>query len=216
MGIIRSVNIGLPREIEWKKKKVLTGIFKYPTDLALRVTRNGIEGDGQGDLIHHGGIDKAVYAYPLEHYAYWKNFLQRDNLEMGAFGENLTIEGLMDTEVHMGDYYQFGTAILMAVQPRMPCSKLGLRFNNVAMTKHFARARRNGFYFRVIEEGILKQEDTIQIVKKSEFNITIQHVVDCYMLPKKDPEMIHQIMAIPFLPELLRSSFSQLIKEIKE
>ncbi len=215
MGIIRSVNIGLPREIEWKKKKVLTGIFKYPTDSALRVIQSGIEGDGQGDLIHHGGIDKAVYAYPLEHYAYWKKFLKRDNLEMGAFGENLTIEGLMDTEVLMGDYYQFGTAILMAVQPRMPCSKLGLRFNDVGMTKYFAKARRNGFYFRVIEEGILKQEDTIQIVKKSEFNITIQNVVDCNMLPKNDPEMIHQIMAIPFLPELLKSSFSQLIKEIK-
>lgn len=212
MGTIRSVNTGLPREIEWKKKKILTGIFKYPTDLTLRVTQTGIEGDGQADLIHHGGIDKAVYAYPVEHYDYWKQFLRRDNLEMGAFGENLTIEGLMDSQIRMGDYYQFGTVILMAVQPRMPCSKLGLRFNDVAMTRHFARARRNGFYFRVIQEGILKKGDAIQMVKKSEFNITIQDVVDCYMLPKKDPEMIRQIMTLPFLPELLKSSFSQLIK----
>ena len=115
MGIIKSVNIGLPKEVEWRGKSVLTGIFKYPTDSALQVTPIGLAGDGQGDLIHHGGKDKAVYAYPLEHYSYWKEFLGNDTLRMGSFGENLTIEGLLDRDVYLGDYFQFGTAVWRGV-----------------------------------------------------------------------------------------------------
>jgi MOSC domain-containing protein YiiM len=202
----------MPQEVEWQHKKVLTGIFKYPTDQVVRVSYNGIEGDGQADLIHHGGIDKAVYAYPIEHYDFWKKFLANDYLQLGAFGENLTTQGLLDTEVYMGDYWQFGTAILMAVQPRMPCSKLGLRFNDTAMTKHFAKARRNGFYFRVIHEGELRSGDAISLAEKSCYDITIQDVVDCYAAPRKNPEKVQQIMNIPFLPQLLRSSFEQIIK----
>jgi MOSC domain-containing protein YiiM len=211
MGVIKSVNIGLPKEVEWRGKKVLTGIFKYPTSLALQVTYNGIEGDGQGDLIHHGGQDKAVYAYPLEHYSYWQEFLGRDNLRMGMFGENLTIEGLLDTDVCLGDYFQFGTAVLMAIQPRMPCSKTGLPFNDPKMTQHFARSRRNGFYFRVIQEGVLQQEDEIKMIRKSEYNITIQEVVDCYAKPKQNRERVQQILSVPFLPDLLKSAFIHLL-----
>ena len=212
MQVIRSVNIGMPIQVEWQHKRVLTGIFKYPTDQVVRVTKNGILGDGQADLVHHGGADKAVYAYPLEHYSFWKQFLSKDDIEIGAFGENLTTEDLLDTDVYMGDYWQFGTAVLMAVQPRMPCSKIGLRFNDPAMTKHFARARRNGFYFRVVEEGYLQAGDTIQRVRRSDYDITIQDVVDCYALPKKNPEMVKQILDIPFLPGLLKNSFYHLIK----
>jgi MOSC domain-containing protein YiiM len=212
MRTIISVNIGMPQEVEWQNKKVLTGIFKYPTDMPVQVTKNGIEGDGQADLIHHGGTDKAVYAYPLEHYNFWRQFLAINQLETGSFGENLTTAGVMDNEVYMGDLWQFGTAVLMAVQPRMPCSKLGLRFNNAAMTKYFARARRNGFYFRVMQEGVFRKGDAIHLVKRSEYDITIQNVVDCYAMPKKYPEKIKEIMDIPFLPLLLKSSFEHIIK----
>jgi MOSC domain-containing protein YiiM len=131
---------------------------------------------------------------------------------VGSFGENLTTEGLMDTEVRMGDYWQFGSAILMVVQPRMPCSKIGLRFNDPSMTRHFARARRNGFYFRVIEEGTVRAGDTIRLVQPSPYDITIQEVVDCYAAPRKNPEKTQRILQIPFLPELLKSSFEHLIQ----
>jgi MOSC domain-containing protein YiiM len=213
MRVIKSVNIGLPKEVYWQERKIWTGIFKYPTDQVVRITHSGITGDGQADLIYHGGADKAVYAYPLEHYTFWKQYLKKDYLEAGAFGENLTTEGLMDTEVYMGDYFQMGTAVLMAVQPRMPCSKLGLRFNDASMTKHFAQARRNGVYFRVIQEGALQAGDSITLVRKSEYPVTIQDVVDCYAMPKKNPEMVRRIMNIPFLPQMLRSSFEYIIKQ---
>ncbi len=216
MGIIRSINIGLPNEVEWQGRKILTGIFKYPTDRPVQIAQLGLEGDGQADLVHHGGLDKAVYAYPVEHYDYWMKFLGKDNLPMGAFGENLTTEGLMDFDIYMGDYWQFGTAILMAVQPRMPCSKLGLRFGDAKMTQHFARARRNGFYFRVIQTGVIQTGDAIHRVKKSAYDITIQDVVDCYANPKKNIERVQQIMSIPFLPELLKSSFAQLIRSLDQ
>lgn len=212
MGVVKSVNIGLPKEVEWKGKTVITGIFKYPTDLALQVRFNGIEGDGQGDLIHHGGKDKAVYAYPLEHYSYWKRFLHTDDLGMGKFGENLTIEGVMDSYVCLGDCFQFGTAHLMAIQPRMPCSKIGLPFNDPKMTQYFAKAGRNGFYLRVIKEGVVQKGDQIKRVEKSPYTITIQEVVDCYARPKENLERIQQILSIPFLPELLKTSFIQLFK----
>jgi MOSC domain-containing protein YiiM len=211
MRCIKSVNIGLPKELEWRGKQVLTGIFKYPATTAVQVTLDGLKGDGQGDLVHHGGKDKAVYAYPFEHYSYWKEFLRTDNLRMGIFGENLTIEGLMDYEVCLGDYFQFGSAILMAIQPRMPCSKIGLPFNDPKMTQHFAKARRNGFYFRVIKEGTLQEGDPIQLVEKSPYAITIQEVVDCYAKPKENAVRIEQILNVPFLPQLLKSSFIQLL-----
>jgi MOSC domain-containing protein YiiM len=148
----------------------------------------------------------------LEHYSFWRQFLGKEYIEIGSFGENLTTEGLLDADVYMGDYWQFGTAVLMAVQPRMPCSKIGLRFNDPSMTKHFARARRNGFYFRVVQEGVLQAGDSIHLVKRSDYAITIQDVVDSYATPKKNPERVKQILDIPFLPELLKSSFYHFIK----
>lgn len=212
MAQIISVNRGLPKEVVWQERIVLTGIYKYPTGQPVQIFQLGLEGDGQGDLIHHGGLDKAVYAYPKEHYSYWQTFLNKENLEAAMFGENLTTEGIMETEVYMGDYWQFGTAVLMAVQPRMPCSKLGLRFGDARMTQYFARGRRNGIYFRVIQEGMVQAGDAIQRVKRSAYDITIQDVVDSYASPKKNIERIDQIMSIPFLPQLLKSSFAQMTK----
>ncbi|WP_026462309.1 MOSC domain-containing protein [Adhaeribacter aquaticus] len=207
---IKSVNIGLPQEIEWKGKKVVTGIFKQPTEQPLQVKQTNIAGDGQADLINHGGIDKAVYAYPYEHYNYWYQLLGVDNLELGSFGENLTTTGITDPKVFLGDYWQFGSAVLMAVQPRFPCYKLGIRFKDERMTKTFLQARRNGIYFRVIEEGILQNGDAIKLIQKSEHPVTIQDVVDNYVLPDKDQVKIEQILSIPFLPNFLREHFTPL------
>ncbi|MEO7312572.1 MAG: MOSC domain-containing protein [Chitinophagaceae bacterium] len=209
--LIRSVNVGLPKFIEWKREQVLTGIFKSPVDKALQVSFTQIEGDGQADLVNHGGPNKAVYVYASEHYPYWNQFLQKE-IVTGGFGENITTEGLLDNAVFIGDEYRFGTAILMAVQPRMPCAKLGIRFNNVMMPKHFYHARRNGIYFKVIQEGMIAKGDGIVLLKRSEYDITIQDIVDNYVLKEKDMNKVKQLAEIPILPPWFREQFSTMLK----
>jgi len=211
--IIKSVNVGLPREIIWKGKKVSTAIYKYPTDQTLAVRQTNIDGDAQAEADIHGGIDKAVYSYSAEYYAYWENALQYP-IETGAFGENITTQGLVDHEVHIGDEYRFGTAVLMAIQPRMPCYKLGIRFNNAKMVKYFYEARKNGIYFRVLKEGTVQKGDTISLIKHSKYAITIQDMVDNYVLKTKDIEKIHQMIAIPFMPAWFRSEFQKMLSAV--
>ena len=149
---VMSVNVGLPREVEWRGKKVLTAIFKDPVAAKLPLRRLNLDGDGQADLTVHGGPDKAVYAYPGEHYGPWREQLGRE-LTPGNFGENLTTEGLLEDAVHIGDEFRVGTARLVVTQPRMPCFKLGLRFDDPGVVKSFLQAGKPGIYFAVLEEG---------------------------------------------------------------
>src|SRR5712671_6531621 len=123
-----SVNVGQPKEVIWKGRKVMTGIFKEPVEGRVAVGRLNLEGDRQADLTVHGGPEKAVYAYPAEYYAFWREQFPEMELPWGMFGENLTIEGLLDESVHIGDRFQVGSAHLVVTQPRLPCSKLGLKF----------------------------------------------------------------------------------------
>ena len=207
--LIYSVNVGMPKPVVWRGKNVMTGIFKRPVDNALRVTKLQIEGDGQADLINHGGANKAVYVYASEHYPYWTHFLQKE-IETGGFGENITTLGLLDHEVFIGDTYRFGTAVLKAVQPRMPCAKLGIRFNDVMMTKYFHNARRNGIYFKVIVEGAIQKGDAIDLVKRSGCTISIQDVVDNYVLKEKDMEKVKLLAETDLLPAWLRGEFKKM------
>lgn len=207
---IVSVNVGMPIEVQWKNSTIRTGIFKYPVDRALQVSMHQIEGDGQADLIHHGGSNKAVYIYASEHYEYWQQFLNMD-IETGAFGENITTIGLMDKDVFIGDEYSFGTTVLMAIQPRMPCSKLGIRFNDAMMTKHFFKARKNGIYFKVINEGCIKKGDSIKLVKRSDCNISIQDIVDNYVMENKDYELIKRLIEIPIFPVRFKVEFAAML-----
>ncbi len=124
-----SVNVGLPREIEWKEKIVRTSIFKAPVPGRVRVAKLNLEGDQQSDLTVHGGVDKAAYAYPSEHYPFWRREFPGMDLPWGVFGENFTTEGLLEETVHIGDHFRIGSAQFMVTQPRMPCFKLGIRFN---------------------------------------------------------------------------------------
>ncbi len=145
-----SLNVGLPREIEWRGQSVRTSIFKTPIDRRLRVTTLNLEGDEQSDLSVHGGVDKAVYAYPFEHYGFWRRELPEVDFPWGAFGENLTIEGLLEEDVRIGDLLRVGSAEFVVTQPRMPCFKLGIRFGRPDMVKRFLRSGRTGFYFAVL------------------------------------------------------------------
>src|SRR5206468_12405028 len=148
-----SVNVGLPREIEWKGKIVRTAIFKQPISGRVRVSTLNIEGDQQSDLTVHGGADKAVYVYPSEHYPFWRTEVPDMELASGVFGENFTTAGLLETTVHIGDRFRFGSAEFVATQPRMPCFKLGIRFNRSDMVKWLLQSGRNGLYFAVLKEG---------------------------------------------------------------
>ena len=204
-----SVNVGQPKEVVWQGKPVLTGIFKYPTSDRIAVHPLGAEGDGQADLVYHGGIDKAIYAYASEDYAYWRTALPNYNLETANFGENLTTEGLLDATVRIGDEFRVGSAVLRVTQPRFPCAKIGLRFGNASMVTMFKRARRHGIYFRIIEPGALQVGDSIELMKASPYAVTVQDVVDAFYAPDQHADTIQAILAISEFPALLRKHFAK-------
>jgi MOSC domain-containing protein YiiM len=168
-----SINVGLPREVEWGDQSVLTSIFKVPVPGRVRVDRLNIEGDRQSDLTVHGGINKAVYVYPSEHYDFWRKELPDADLPWGAFGENLTTTGLTEDDVHIGDRFAIGSAEVIVTQPRTPCFKLTLRFGRADMIKRFYRSGRSGFYFAVAKEGEIGAGDAISLVGRIADAITI-------------------------------------------
>ena len=159
---VLSVNVALPRTVTWNKRKVVTGIFKRPVLGRVTVRELGLEGDGQADLTVHGGVAKAVYAYPSEHYDYWLHELKRD-LPWGMFGENLTTVGLSEDSVRLGDRFRFGSAELEVTQPRFPCYKLGIKFGNMEMVQRFQDSGRSGFYLAVRSEGEIATGDPITL-----------------------------------------------------
>ncbi len=170
---ILSVNVGLPMEIVANGKSVTTGIYKNPVHGRVKVGRLNLEGDGQADLSVHGGINKAVYAYPSEHYKYWRCELPGLDMPWGMFGENLTLEGLLEDSAHIGDRFRMGTALLMVTQPRLPCYKLGVRFGRDDMPDRFLTSRRTGFYFAVVEEGELGEGDAPEPVYRETNRVSI-------------------------------------------
>ena len=172
-----SINVGLPRTIEWRGEIVETSIFKEPVSGRVRVHRLNIEGDRQSDLTVHGGVNKAVYAYPAEHYAFWRDEFPGVDLPWGAFGENLTTTGLLEDSVQIGDRFRIGTAEFVVTQPRMPCYKLGVRFDRLDMVKRFLQSGRSGFYFAVAEEGEIAAGDGITLVERAAGAVTITETV---------------------------------------
>jgi MOSC domain-containing protein YiiM len=170
---ILSINVGLPREIEWRGEAVTTSIFKSPVPGPVTVRVTNIDGDRQSDLTVHGGARKAVYAYPHVHYAWWRHELPHADLGFGAFGENLTTEGVLETGVSPGDTLEIGTAVFQVTIPRMPCYKLGIRFDRADMVKRFWRSRRCGFYLSVAREGEIAVGDAIRLTRPPEEGETI-------------------------------------------
>ena len=174
---IVAVSVGAPREVQWQGETVRTSIFKMPIAGRVRVGRLNIEGDEQSDLTVHGGEDKAVYAYPAEHYAFWHEQLPGVALPWGAFGENLTVEGLLEDRVHVGDRFRAGTAEFAVTDPRMPCYKLALRFGRPDMVKRFLKSGRTGFYLAVLQEGEIGAGDAIEPSGRDPHSISIAAMV---------------------------------------
>lgn len=204
---VLSLNVGTPQVLEWNGKTVRTSIFKSPVTGQRKISFHNVEGDEQADLRVHGGANKAVYAYDVSHYHQWKTVLQRDEWPYGLFGENLTTEGLPDSETRIGDQYRVGSALLQVVQPRFPCTKLNVRFGLPTMLERFMDQKRNGIYFRVIEEGTVQAGDEIVLTDKSAYAVTIQDYVNCYYAKQKNKALVETILSIPFLPEGQRKAF---------
>lgn len=203
-----SVNVGLPREVEWNGRTVRTSIFKAPVTSRVQVSKLNLEGDEQSDLTVHGGVDKAVYVYPSEHYAFWSKQLPNADLSWGAFGENFTTEGALDDQaVHIGDRFRVGSAEFVVTQPRMPCFKLGIRFGRADMVKRFLHSRRNGFYFSVAEEGEVAAGDPIESIARDENGVTISDIVDLYTADAAKQDLLQRVSELPALPESWRAYF---------
>ena len=165
---ILSVNVGLPREVPWQGKLVTTGIFKEPVNGAVALRTLNLDGDRQADLTVHGGVDKAVYAYPSEHYLFWRTELPGVDLPWGMFGENFSTAGLREEDVYIGDRFRIAEAEVMVTEPRMPCFKLGLKFGRADMIKRFLASRRTGFYFAVMREGMVAAGNAIELIGREQ------------------------------------------------
>lgn len=177
---VLSVQVGRPRDVEWRGEVVNTGIFKTPVEGPVAVHYLNLDGDGQADLSVHGGQDKAVYAYPSEHYVTWQRELPELQFPHGAFGENLTVEGLLEDDVRIGDVLRIGSAEFVVTQPRQPCYKLALRFDRPDMPRRLLRTGRSGFYLRVLKEGALAAGDAIERRLVDESAPTIREVAESW------------------------------------
>jgi MOSC domain-containing protein YiiM len=204
-----SVNVGLPREVTWKEKTVSTGIFKEPVNDRVMVRSLNLEGDGQADLTVHGGLDKAVYVYPFEHYDYWRSELPDMDLPLGIFGENFTTTGLREEDVNIGDRFRIGNLILIVTQPRLPCYKLGIRFGRTDMVKRFLASRRTGFYFRVLQEGEVGVGDTLELVSRDERHITVADITRLYVRDEENPDLLRRAAQLEALPQSWRGYFQR-------
>ncbi len=210
-----SLNVSLPRIVEWHGEPVTTGIFKEPVDGPLMLRVLNLDGDRQADLTVHGGKSKAVYAYPSEHYEFWRKELPEIDLPYGMFGENFTTEGFGEDAVNVGDRFRIGKAELIVTEPRLPCYKLGIKFGRVDIIKKFLQSRRTGFYFAVLKEGKVKAGDEIETIGRDPNNISIADIVRLYAFEKDDLETLRRAVKLEALPESWRGYFLKQIQKFE-
>ena len=209
-----SVNVGQPRKVLWNDQIAETGIYKEAVKGRVAVRRLNIEGDRQADLTVHGGLDKAIYGYPSEHYPFWREQFPEMDLPWGMFGENLSIEGLLEDTVHIGDHFQVGSAKLMVTQPRLPCFKLGIKFGRDDILKRFLVSGMTGFYFAVLEEGEVAAGDTISLLHQDEHLVQVADIVRLYREDKYNLDLIRRVVAVEALPEEWREYFQERIEKL--
>ena len=214
---VLSVNVGLPRKVLYNGQIINTAIFKDPVKGPIMLRKLNLDGDRQADLTVHGGIDKAVYSYPVEHYDYWRKQFPDTDLKWGMFGENFTTEGLLKDAVNVGDQFQIGSAKIVATQPRMPCYKLGVRFGRMDVIRRFMTSGRPGIYFKVLKEGEVKTGDKIKIIKRDKNNVTVKDIVSLYISKNHIDiiEMMRRAIKIRDLPEGWRYEFEQKIEQLQ-
>jgi MOSC domain-containing protein YiiM len=209
-----SVNVGLPRSVIWKGKSVTTSIFKDPIEGRVNLRSLNLDGDRQSDLSVHGGVDKAVYAYPSEYYDYWRRELPGVPLPWGVFGENFTVAGLFEDEVNVGDQFRIGSAELKVTQPRLPCYKLAVKFGRDDMIKRFLESRRTGFYFAVVQEGEVGAGDSIETIGRDSDGLKVAEVTRLYLEGKDDVEALRRASMVASLPDGWRKYFSRQVAKV--
>lgn len=206
---IISLNVGRPRLVVWEGQSVSTGIYKAPVEGRVMLRTLNLDGDRQADLTVHGGRFKAVYLYPSEHYAFWRDELPDMELPWGMFGENFTAEGLDESSVNIGDRFRIGEAEVSVTQPRMPCHKLGIKFGRMDILKKFLASGRTGFYFSVEREGEVGAGDEIELVARDTHNVTVADITRLYARDRSDFETMRRAVAVEALPESWRQHFRQ-------
>ena len=214
---IVSLNTGLPREVLWRGRTVTTGIFKQPVEGRIALRKFNLDGDRQADLSVHGGVHKAVYCYPLEHYDYWTKELPGRELPMAIFGENFTTQGLSEDSAHLGDQISVGTAEVVVTQPRLPCYKLGVRFQADDMVKRFLASARTGFYFAVTREGEVGAGDEIELIARDPNAVPVSEITRLYVARRySDPDLasLARALRVAALPESWKQYFQERIGEM--
>jgi MOSC domain-containing protein YiiM len=203
-----SINVSLPRAVSIHGQEVETGIFKVPVTGPVVVRELNLEGDEQADLSVHGGSDKAVYLYSWDNILYWRKALSRDDLGPGSFGENLTVEGLGENDVAIGDEFEIGTARFRVTQPRMPCFKLALALETPSITKTFSESGRTGCYLRVLQEGVIQVGDPIYpLPSRESARVTIADYVEMYRTSGATRDQIRKVLSLAALPEGGKNEF---------
>lgn len=204
-----SVQVGLPRTVPLDGGEVSTGIFKFPMPGRIQMREFNLDGDRQADLSVHGGRDKAVYAYPSEHYSYWEQQLPGVEFPWGSLGENLTTSGHDESNVHIGDRFTFGSAEVVVTQPRLPCFKLNLKFDRTDMVKRFLASHRTGFYLRVLREGEVGAGDDIFPIHQDENRVSVLDIVRLYLGESHSSELRKRALQAEYLAPSWRRKFSE-------
>lgn len=208
-GRLLAVCVGRPREIAWRGETVETAIFKAPVDGPVRVRRLGLEGDGQADRTVHGGVDKAVYAYDHSGTEHFRAALDRPALAAGAFGENLWLDLATEEDVRIGDRIAIGDVRLEVSQPRQPCPKLGLRFDDPGFPKRFIRSGRVGYYLRVLAEGTIAAGDAVELERVDPDALDVRAVVALWLDRDASPEALERAVAMEALADAWRTPLRQ-------
>jgi MOSC domain-containing protein YiiM len=202
IGRVLSVQVGMPRIVPWQGRQVTTGIFKEPVAGAVAVRRLNLAGDAQADLSVHGGPDKAIYCYATEHYPYWREQLPEIAFPPGAFGENLTTEGMQEDSVAIGDRWRIGTTVVEVTQPRLPCYKLAVRFGRRDMLRRFLASGRTGWYLRVVQEGQLAAGDPIELLACGVPRLTVADLTRLILAPEVAAGDLQRVLAVTALPQV--------------
>ena len=212
-----SVNTGLPREVQWHGRIVTTGIFKQPIEGQVAVRNLNLDGDRQADLTVHGGEYKAVYCYPVAHYDYWTRELPGQQLPMGMFGENFTTDGLLEDSVYIGDQFSVGSAEVIVTQPRLPCYKLGVRFQSDDMVKRFLASGRTGFYLAVTHEGEVGAGDEIKVIDRDPNRVPVSEITRLYITKRYGDDEVSSVrraLRVAALPESWKEYFRERLQKI--
>lgn len=210
-----STNIGEKTIIKWRGKEVNTGIFKIPVNKPIHLGFTDVTADVVIDRRYHGGADKACYLYSSDHYPFWKEKFPKLNWQWGMFGENITVVGLDETSIHIGDIYKLGSALVQITQPRQPCFKLGIRLKNPMAVKQFVAAEKPGAYIRVLESGLVSVNDAMELIERKPANFTLNEVFHLLYNGSEQVELVKKALQMPELAESCRNDLKKQIRLYK-